>query len=128
MATRYWGISFQNCDGLLNGIHQDFYETGNPHIRGNFHDGRPKDSLVIFYYNGHIKRSNYYLRNHHLIQEYDSLGNLLKVSRNSNRLPVLTDYSVITFFNTGGVHAIEKVKNGYLRYTEYYPNKKPRYL
>ncbi len=123
-AAKHWGMSFQNCEGLLNGFHEDFYENGNPHIRGNFVNGLPKDSLVMFYYNGFIKKSIYYLRTHNVIQEYDSLGTLRKLSRNSNKLPIITDYDATTFFANGGLQSREKVKNRSSNYVEYYPNRK----
>ncbi len=123
-AAKNWGMSFQNCEGLLNGFHEDFYENGNPHIRGNFVNGLPKDSLVMFYYNGHIKRSTYYLSTLNIIQEYDSLGTLRKVSRNSNKLPVITDYNATTFFENGSLQSREKVKNRSSNYVEYYPSRK----
>jgi antitoxin component YwqK of YwqJK toxin-antitoxin module len=125
-APQHWGLSFQSCEGLLNGVHEDVYDNGNLRIRGNFANGLPKDSLLFFYENGHIQKSIYYLRKLVYVQDYDSSGSLIKVSSNNNRLPVLTDYETTTFYSTGGVKSIEKRKENYVQLTEYYPDKKPR--
>lgn len=123
-APQHWGLSFQNCEGLLNGVHEDVYDNGNLRIKGNFVNGLPKDSLLFFYENGHIQKSIYYLRKLVYIHEYDSLGNLVKISRNSNKLPVITDYETTSFYSNGSIKLIEKRKNNYLQLTEYYPGKR----
>lgn len=122
-SPRHIVVTFINCEGVLNGVHEDVYDNGRLRMRGNFVNGRPKDSLLLFYENGNPQKSIYYLHKHNYIQEYDSTGNLFKVSRNGNQHLVVNDYETTTFYSNGSIRSIEKRKKGYLLLTEYYPDK-----
>lgn len=91
---------YYNCDKLCEGYVEDFYENGNPKIRGNFKNGYPKDSLVEFYPNGKVKDRTIYKGKSYTSFDYDSLGNLEK-----------------KFWA-----ASQSYKNNYFKHTWYYSN------
>lgn len=114
---------FRDCDGLLNGYHEDFYPNGNVRLKGNFDKGKPQDSLMTFYKNGNVKTTIFYLPKYLIIWEYDSSSNMIKISHNK-RTFFLTDYKTTEYFSNGKV----KRKETYLRMPrirkvrEYYPD------
>ena len=64
---------------LAEGYQEDFYPNGNVRIRGNFSEGNPKDSLVLFYSNGAVKTRSHFPLKELIIENYDSLNHLIKV-------------------------------------------------
>ena len=76
---------YKSCGRLINGYDDDFFPNGNIRIRGTFVNGRIKDSICTFYFNGRIKKRIIHLPKESVIEEYDSLNNLIKISHNSAR-------------------------------------------
>lgn len=112
---------YETCGKPIDGYLEDFYPNGKCRIRGNFKQGKPKDSLVTFYANGVVKKRKRYLPNEMLIEEYDSLNNITKVSHNSNRSYYLTDYSTVEYYSNGRIKLKESSKNRLVTIEEYYP-------
>lgn len=112
---------FETNGQRINGYLDDFYPNGHVRIRGNFTDGKPKDSLVYFHGNGQTKRLLRYQKTNVLIREYDSLGHLLQVSRNK-RTFYLTDYRTIIYYPSGRLQLVSSRKNQVQRIRAYYPD------
>ena len=115
---------YEICGKAIDGFQEDFYSNGNLRIRGNFINGKPKDSLVTFYFNGVTKRRLTYLPKEVFIEEYDSLSSLTKVSHNSNKSYYLTDYKTTEYYPNGQVRLKESNINKLVRLEEFYPNAK----
>ena len=49
---------YVKCDIEINGYQEDYYDNGVLKMRGNFKNGRAKDSLVTFYPNGNLEKAN----------------------------------------------------------------------
>jgi antitoxin component YwqK of YwqJK toxin-antitoxin module len=113
---------YEICGKAIDGFQDDFYPNGNLRIRGNFVKGKPKDSLVTFYANGVTKRRLTYLPKEVLIEEYDSLSNLEKVSHNSNRSYYLTDYKTTEYYPDGKIRLKESNIDRLVKIEAYYPN------
>jgi antitoxin component YwqK of YwqJK toxin-antitoxin module len=110
---------YETCDKPIEGYQEDFYPNGHFRIRGNFQNGRPKDSIVTFYSNGAVERRLTYFPKNILTQEYDSLNNLTKVSRNK-RSYYLTDYVSIEYYRDGKVKLKESRLKRLVTVEEYY--------
>ena len=113
---------YENCGKLINGYDEDYYSNGNLRIRGNFQEGKPKDSLVTFYSNGVTQKRLTYLPKEVFIEEYDSLSNLTKVSHNSNKSYYLTDYRTTEYYPGGQIRLKESNIDRLVKIEEYYPN------
>lgn len=116
--------AYFDCKGLLNGVHEDIYENGNPLMRGNFKNGEPKDSLTFFYRNGNVYQSVIFLRKKIHIREYDSLSVLTKITHVLDHTYFSTEYNATSFYPNGRVKKIEKVRRKTTTGKEYYPDKK----
>ena len=116
------GYIYEMCGKAINGFEQDFYPNGNPKIRGNFIDGKPKDSLVTFYPSGITQRRVTYLAKKIVIEVYDSLANLESVSHNSNRSYYRTDYQTTEYYPNGKIRLRESSKDRLVKIEEYYAN------
>lgn len=114
---------YENCGKLINGYDEDYYSNGNIKIRGNFQEGKPIDSLVTFYTNGVAERRLTYLPKEVLIEEYDSLANLTKISHNSNKSYYLTDYTATEYYPDGQIRLKESNIDRLVKIQEYYPNR-----
>lgn len=119
---------YESCGKLINGYDEDYYSNGNIRIRGNFQEGKPKDSLVMFYTNGFIKKRLTYLPKEVFIEEYDSLSNLIKVSHNSNKSYYLTDYTTTEYYSNGKIRLKESNIDKLVKIEEYYPNGKVKII
>lgn len=128
IVVRLYGMHSYNvyeaCGKLINGYEEDFYSNGNTRIRGNFVNGKPKDSLVTFYSNGAVNRRIVYLPKELFIKEYDSLNHLIKVSHNSNKSYYLTDYKKIEYYTDGTIRLKESSIARLVKIKEYYPDGK----
>lgn len=112
---------YETCGKPIEGYQEDFYPNGHLKVRGNFQNGKPKDSLVTFYYNGVTERRLTYLPKEILIEEYDSLHNLTRVSHNSNKSYYLTDYKTVEYYGNGKIKLKESSFNRSVTIEEYYP-------
>jgi antitoxin component YwqK of YwqJK toxin-antitoxin module len=75
------GCFYYNCDSLANGYLEDYYSNGNIKIRGNFVNGKEKDSLVTFYQNG-ITKTRYLLFSKRRVRYYfDSASHLISIDQ-----------------------------------------------
>lgn len=113
---------YESCGKLINGYDEDFYSNGNIRIRGNFQEGKPKDSVVTFFSNGIIEKRLTFLPKEILIEEFDSTANLIKVSRNSNKSYYLTDYNTTEYYTTGKIKRIESNIKRLVNIKEFYAN------
>jgi antitoxin component YwqK of YwqJK toxin-antitoxin module len=116
---------FDDCSGRLNGYKEDYFENGAVSLKGNFVQGEPKDSLLLFYPNGTVRRHIAYLKKEVYTREYDSLANLIKVSYKSKKRtnPDAFYYSATVYYPDGGVKMIEKKNSDFTIQTTYYPDK-----
>ncbi|HMC99763.1 MAG TPA: hypothetical protein VKH37_06415, partial [Ferruginibacter sp.] len=113
---------FMYCGHVVEGYAEDRYEHGNLRLRGNFVKGKPKDSLVSFYSNGVVKRRIHFLAKELLIEDFDSLSRLIKISHNSNKRWYLTDYHWKEFYPNGKIKLIESSVDRLVISKEYYAN------
>lgn len=117
---------FHDCNGRINGYKEDYFENGVISLKGHFAEGEPKDSLLLFYPNGNIRKNIVYLKKEIYIREYDSLANIIKQSRKSNK-PTSKGYyyhTTTTYYPDGGLKSEETTKEDILTITEYYPDKR----
>ncbi len=112
---------YKDCNGILNGLNEDFYENGNLRLRGSFKDGIPKDSITLFYPNGNIQKSIIFFPKHLYFKEYDSTGALQMINHISTKT---ADYYKTTYYPNGNINSNEKFKKGFQYLTEYYAGKK----
>lgn len=115
---------YKDCNGLLNGEHEDYYEDGTVKMRGNFKKGVPKDSISIFHRNGIPYKSIIFLPKHLYIKEFDSLARVVKISHYSNENTDLPNYTTTTFYPNGNIQTTEKSYRGTILFTEYYEGKR----
>lgn len=113
---------YENCGKLINGYDEDYYSNGNIRIRGNFHEGKPKDSIVTFFSNGITEKRLTYLPKEIFIEEFDSTAKLIKVSHNSNKSYYLTDYNTTEYYTNGKIKRNESSINKLSIIKEYYPD------
>lgn len=110
------------CDSLINGYAEDFYPNGNPKIRGDFKKGNPKDSIVTFYSTGKIEKRINILPKVVNIEEYDSSGNLIKLSHNQNKsFMTYWEYRWIEFYPNGKVKSDKSSVKRIIKVAEFYP-------
>lgn len=115
---------YKDCNGLLNGEHEDYYEDGIVKMRGNFKNGIPKDSISIFHPNGIPYKSIIYLPRHLYIKEFDSLARVVKISHYGTENSASPNYTATTFYPNGNIHIAEKSYRGIIQFTEYYEGKR----
>lgn len=113
---------YESCGKPINGYDEDFYSNGNIRIRGNFQEGKPKDSVVTFFSNGITEKRLTFLPKETLIEEFDSSANLIKVSHNSNKSYYLTDFSTIEYYTNGKIKRIERNIKGLALIKAFFPN------
>jgi len=121
-------LVYENCGILINGYDEDFYSNGNIRIRGNFQEGKPKDSVVTFYSNGVTEKRLTFLPKEIFIEEFDSSTNLIKVSHNSNKSYYLTDYKTTEYYANGNIKRIESNIKRLVTIKEFYPNGQPKII
>ena len=114
-------IQYITCGQLANGYQEDFYPKGNYRLRGNFVNGQPLDSIITFYPNGVPKTRQNYFKKKIVIEKYDSLYNLVELSKNE-RSYYLNDYTKTCFFADKKIKLCENRKKGIYRLKEYYAN------
>jgi hypothetical protein len=119
---------YESCGKLINGYDEDFYSNGNIRIRGTFQEGKSKDSVVTFFPNGITEKRLTFFPKEVFIQEFDSSGNLIKVSHNSNKSYYLTDYNTTEYYTSGLVKRIENNLNRLVTIKEFYPNGQPKLI
>jgi len=115
---------YENCGKLINGYGEDYYPNGNIRIRGNFQEGKPKDSIVTFFSNGITEKRLTFLPKEIFIEEFDSSSNLIKVSHNSNKSYYLTDYNTTEYYTNGTIKRNESNIKRLVIIKEFYPNGK----
>jgi antitoxin component YwqK of YwqJK toxin-antitoxin module len=118
---------YESCGILLNGYGEDFYPNGNVRIRGNFKNGRPKDSLVTFYQNGKVKKRTIHLLKETFITEFDSLSHLAKTSAyekgNYQKNGFYNQkFKITEFFNNGRIKLNEAHFGRLVLIKELYPS------
>ena len=113
---------YENCGTLINGYAEDYYSNGNIRIRGNFQEGKPKDSVVKFFSNGIIEKRWTFLLKEVLIEDFDSSANLIKVSHNSTKSYYLTDYNTTEYYTNGKLKRTESNIQRLVIIEEFYPN------
>jgi hypothetical protein len=111
---------YEDCGKAINGYNEDFYTNGNIRIRGNFRDGRPKDSVVTFFTNGITEKRMTFLPKEIFIQIFDSSGNLTEASHNSNRSYYLTEYDNTKYFSNGKIRRHEIRNKTWISDKEFY--------
>lgn len=121
-------LVYEICEKAIEGFQEDYYANGNVRIRGTFVNGKPKDSLVTFYFNGVTNKRVTYFPKEIFIEEFDSSSNLVKVSHNSNKSYYLTDYKTTEYYPTGQVRLKESNRNKLVTIEEFYPNGKIRII
>lgn len=128
IILRYYGMHghgrrvYEECGIAINGFKEDFYPNGKIRVRGHFKEGRPTDSLVTFHRNGVPERRLTYLSKQTVIEEFDSLGNRIRVSRNSNKSYFLTDYKSKDYYPDGKLKKVESKKDNVTLIKSFYPN------
>lgn len=126
IALRTYGMhlqqTYETCGKPIEGFNEDFYSNGNRRIVGNFSLGKPKDSLVTFYWNGNIQKRFRYLLKETYIEEFDSLSNLIKISHNSNKSFYLSDYKSTQYFENGKIQLNESSFDNLIIIEEYFSN------
>jgi antitoxin component YwqK of YwqJK toxin-antitoxin module len=114
---------YVNCEHPINGYQEAVYPNGNLKMRGNFVNGYQKDSLVTFYPTGGVQKRIIVLRKIINIKEYDSLGNLIKVSHNQKKsFMTYWEYEWITYFPDGKIKSTESSIKRVIRIKEFYPS------
>lgn len=96
------GLIYKNCGEICEGYVEDLYENGNVRIRGNFINGKPKDSLVEFYHNGKVKDRSIY-KNGYTQFYYDSIGNLEHKYWSNSRYLRKASHSIFVDYYPNGV-------------------------
>jgi hypothetical protein len=114
-------LQYITCGHLANGYQEDFYANGNFRIRGNFVNGRPLDSVITFYSNGAPETRRTYFKKQVVIEKYDSLFNLVELSK-KKRGYYLSHYKKTFFFANKKIKLKENRKKGICKLKEYYAN------
>ncbi len=104
------GQAYFDCNGLLNGEHEDVYENGIVKMRANFKNGIPQGSITFFHPNGNIFQSVIFSRKKVYIREYDSLSVLSKVTHPLEKTYIslvpnrrFSEYKEISYHTNGSV-------------------------
>lgn len=113
---------YESCGKLINGYDEDYYSNGNIRIRGNFQEGKPKDSVVTFFSNGIPQKRLTFLPKEIFIEEFDTSANLIKVSHNSNKSYYLTDFNTTEYYTNGKIKRHESNIKRLAIIKEFYPN------
>ncbi len=113
---------YESCGNLINGYDEDYYSNGNIRIRGNFQEGKPKDSVVTFFSNGITEKRLTFLPKEIFIEEFDTSANLIKVSHNSNKSYYLTDFNTTEYYTNGKIKRNESNIKRLTIIREFYPN------
>lgn len=111
-------LQYFSCGHLANGYLEDFFNNGNPRIKGNFINGQPLDSVIIFYPSGFPKTKKIILKKQIIIEKYDSLFNLVELSK--YKRGYLADYKETLFFTNKNIKSIEERKKGIFTLKEYF--------
>lgn len=113
------GLIYKDCGKICEGYVEDFYENGNLRIRGNFSNGKPKDSLVKFYHNGKVQEKTIIKDKEKTIFTYDSIGNLIIRSRSSKHD---RDSKFTMYYPNGRIRYDRSNSNNIVKKDTYYPD------
>lgn len=109
-----WNPIHMNCEDTLNGKYIEYHDNGNISSRGNFINGKIKDTLVHFYANNKTKSVTLVDNSHIIYKTYHLNGQVSHIydSQKKNK---------ISYFENGNVRS--KSSNSKLKYYKKYTNK-----
>ena len=113
---------YVKCDTPINGYQESLFPNGSLKMQGNFKDGYPKDSIITFYNTGTIKKRIIISPKIVNIEEYDSLGKLIKLSHNQNKtFMTYSEYRWTEFYPNGKVKSEQSSIKRVEKIDEFYP-------
>ena len=91
-----WNLIHLNCDDTLNGVYIEYYPNGIIRRKGNFNNGRIKDTMNTYFSNGTLKSSTLFIKNDTIYKTFYPNGKISHLYNSSKR-------NTISFFTNGGV-------------------------
>ena len=108
-----WNSIYLECEDTLNGFYSEYYNNGSIRLKGNFNNGRIKDSLLYFYSNGQLKSLKTFFNSDTIYKTYHPNGQLSYIFNSGKR-------NTISYFKDGSVKSKSsnsKIKS-FNRYTK----------
>lgn len=112
-----WQPTMMKCEDDLNGIYTEYYFNGKIRVKGNYLDGKVKDTVSHYYSNGKLKSRTTVFKD--LVSTKDYYPNAsIKFDYNSNkkfRKSYFEDGRVMSKTSNKGLKSFHKYENGELR-------------